>query len=220
MLVVKQSTIQDNGLGLFATKQIKANQIISEFIGKLFSPGNKSNTNSKNIIHFSDGYTLYSDSDCQASFANDCLMFPTGNRKLVYSLGLTESFYQKNPNAKQNATIRLNEANGQHRAYLFSLTDIQEGDEIFCHHGFQHHFEKESAYIGFRHEDYIEKNGFPANIHLFPAFDKYIKTFYPYLKKWSAKKSGDGHLIMIDCGTYTVYQMLPDYSKLFTKVAR
>jgi hypothetical protein len=178
-IYTKKSTISGIGNGLFANRDFKRKEIIVEFTGKLIPQKNVKD--SRSSIIFTDGMVLDCPRDDLASFSNDCIKFPTKQRKLVNSLFKNKPFYKKYPNAIHNAILKLDEENGQHKAYLKAICDIKKDEEIFQHYGFHQWFCKELTTIGFLPEKFIERCGFPIPhiVYYSPAFKEYVKEFYP-----------------------------------------
>lgn len=218
-MFTKISTIKDGGNGLFTKDQIKKGAVIAEFRGELVAPNVKKQGNNRSIVYFNDGYRLYCDEDDLASFANDCVEFPTVRRKLMKTLRTCEPFYQKHEYANLNAEIILRESDGQHKAFLVAAMDIKRNEEIFCHYGFIYWFFKEATELGFLEEKEIDMKGFPENLHTYVAFDKYIKTFYPDVKKWTAVKIFGKYLVTVKFkGKGRLYINMPNCKERFTRV--
>ncbi len=172
----KISTNSSLGNGLFAKRDIKAGEQFAEFIGTLYEP-NQRTGNNRSTIRFSDGYLLSCDQHDLASFANDCIDFPTERRKLLSTLNLSKPFYHKYLNTIQNSEILLDDET--HRAYLIALTDIKKDEECWIHYGFLYWFDQEKS-KGFLQEDDESKEKFPdVKIFKYPAFESYLKEFYP-----------------------------------------
>ncbi len=208
---VKESTISNIGKGLFATANIPTGSIIVEYKGRLKQPGNILNDNRSNI-HFSDNRILECPKTDLASFANDAVCFDGERRQLLSTLKSTEPFYKKHLRATINANLKIN--NNLHRAFLIATTNIKSGDEIFCHYGFPYWFKQELGTIGFLQEDEIDQKGFPKNIFTYPAFESYIKEFYPDSIKFEIKPYKDFYDIIIHTkdGQYILIPM-EDYTE-------
>jgi hypothetical protein len=180
----KPSTVSNFGTGLFATTEIKKGSIIVEFKGKLRQSDTESTDNKKNI-YFNDGSILECHANDLASSANDVINFTYTRRKLLESLRSDKPFYEKHPNTKINAGIKLNDK--LHRAFLIAEDNITIGEEIFCHYGFDYWFTIEMTFVGFNQEN--EK--FPEKIYQYPSFMAYIKNLYPKYIKHEIKLIGD-----------------------------
>lgn len=190
----KQSTLPNSGKGLFAKVPIKKGSIIIEFKGTLRVPGENLNSMRSNI-YFNDEYILECDSNDLASYCNDGINFHTQPRKLIEALKSNKPFYEKHSMATINAKISLNET---HRASLVSTEDIDVGEEIFCHYGFEYWFKMEMIKVGFLLEEEIEQNGFPEKIFEYPAFTSYVHEFYPDNTGIEIKPYKDFYDVVID----------------------
>ena len=214
---VATSTIPDSGQGLFATVPITKGSVIAEFKGKLLKPDQQIGSN-RSLIRFADDWYLECNSTDLASFANDPVQFmPNGRRKLYKSLEADQSFYHIHPVAKINSKIKLNEQ--RHRAFLVATTDIKPLEEIFCHYGFQYWFMKEFC-SGFLFETKMNTDGFPKQIHNYPAFKLYVATFYPGSSEYTATEYESGETDIIISYPQTAYQTvlrLGDYAGMMRK---
>lgn len=212
---IKASSIPDSGKGLFALKNFKKGQIILQFTGKLHKMGEHCN-NGRSNIYFNDGFYLQCYSNDKASFANDPIKFELKRRKLMESLKSPDPLYKCHQNAKVNAEIKIND--NLHKAFLLASTDIDIGEEIFCHYGFNYWFTKELC-LGFLGEDEIEKNGFPENIFKYPAFANYLKEFYPSHKNYTIDQFNENEFIItIFFDNDMIINMpLPNYKKKIIK---
>lgn len=196
---VKESTIPNIGKGLFAKRNIKSDMIIVKFTGKLRMPHEKI-LSSRSNIYFVDGYVLECPISDLASFANDAIDFIKESRQLIKALQSTDPFYKKNNNTQINSYIKTNSK--LHQAYLVSIRDIKENEEIFCHYGFQYWFKKEITEIGFLQEIEIEQNGFPEKIFKYPAFVNYLYEFYPKNIRFEIKQFKNMYVVIIYFDNY------------------
>jgi hypothetical protein len=205
------STIPKCGTGLFAMTDIKKDSIIVEFKGKLRKPYEKLNSNRSNI-YFNDESILKCPVNDLASYAQDAINFTGTRRFLMKALHSDIPFYEKHPNAKINAAIQLKDK--LHRAFLIAEDDIINGEEIFCHYGFDYWFKREIGTIGFLQEDEIEEFGFPKKIYEHPGFLSYIKNFYPRYVRHEVKKFGNGRDFIIHLDNKQVIIMpMPNYAR-------
>ncbi|AYV81006.1 MAG: SET domain protein [Harvfovirus sp.] len=194
LVYVKESGIPKVGVGLFASKEIKAGEIICEYKGKIIHPKTKNNKKTRVVIPFSQGYKLHCFDDDIASYANDCVDFPKAPRKLMENLDLVEPFYKKYPGAKVNASIDLKQDVLPFRAFLIAYLDIAKDEEIFVHYGFAFWFQIE-ANRGFIIEKELQEKGFPENLTIYPAFQNYVKEFFP--EQISIEVSKDNRLVTV-----------------------
>lgn len=216
-VIVRQSSIENIGNGLFATEAISKGSIISEFRGKLLKPTDNVD-NLKSLIRFGNGYYLECYADNVASSANDPIQFPSTRRKLYETLNKTEPFYHLNPKAKLNSYIKLNE--NKYRAFLVATTDIKKDEEVFCHYGFSCWFMLEFT-NGFIFEDQMDKEGFPSDLYTYPAFKLYINEFYPTFSKYKVESdtaTGETTIIIsYPNSAQTTVIVLANYAKLLRK---
>ena len=216
-VIVKDSTVPNIGKGLFAKINIAKDSVIAEFKGKLRKPKEKL-TSGRSNIYFSDEYILECGTNDQASFANDAINFTKTPRKLMKSLESSMPFYTKYDNAIINASIKLN--NNLHRAFLMASDDIKAGEEIFCHYGFPYWFVQEITTVGFLQENEIDKNGFPNNIFEYPAFESYLKNFYPKYTHFEVNPFRDGHDVILHFNDgYKNLITMNNYSNKISKVS-
>jgi len=186
---IRKSNIPDAGFGLFAKHDIHANTPIVYFKGKVFSrdamaklPLNKS------VIDLDDNTCLYCDEDCLASYANDCVVFPTESRDLIKALECDAPFYDMHANVLCNAELTVYKTTKYH-ALLVSKCDIKAGDEICIHYGFSYWFICEFNRGGFiTHNEEL-----PDNIGHYPAFKAYLSKFYKGVVKYHVYPFEDGN---------------------------
>lgn len=215
----KNSNIPNSGKGLFAKKYIKKGETIVEYTGSLKKLSAKTNSN-RSLIYFEDGFILECPNDDLASFANDAINFNRQRRKLMAALKSNKPFYRIHTNARVNAELKTNVIS--HRAFLIAYENIEVGEEIFCHYGFDYWFRTEIQFIGFLEEDEIETNGFPEKIFEYPAFNSYVKEFYPKTTHVEISEIPDKDKFMV-----TIYQnddthiplTLKNYAKCISRIA-
>jgi hypothetical protein len=213
----KKSSVPSFGKGLFAQVDINKGSIIVEFRGKLRRPHDKVSSSRSNI-YFNDGHKLECPPTDLASFANDAINFTGNRRKLMECLKSSTPFYEKHPNTKINAAIKLND--NLHRAFLIAEEDIKIGDEIFCHYGFMYWFRTELTTVGFLEEEEIEKHGFPEKIFEYPAFLSYVKEFYPGYVKHSVMTYDDTYIFVVHLKNgFKVSMPMENFSRIISRVS-
>jgi len=161
----------------------------TEGFGKSFSSGGKEDSDNTPQTEGSDNdeYILECYDNNLASFANDIIIYPTIKRSLTEILQTNEPFYEKYPDTKINSKIVIN--NNQHNVFLMAVTDINPGEEIFCHYGFSYWFSLE-----------FSNNTLSRKIYECTAFENYIKEFYPTCTGYSI---GDDLIIDFNDGSKT-----------------
>lgn len=211
-MYVDKSTIPNAGLGLFASSIITKNSIIAEFTGKIYTNNADINIyDTRSNIMFNDGYIMVCCDMDLASYANDAIIFPENRRCLMKALESHQPFYDLHQNCIINAAIILD--NKLHKAYLTAKHDIHKNQEIFVHYGFSYWFHKEITTLGFNYESEIDLYGFPKNIHEYPAFLSYMKTFYGDYSYHHVSQYINHHKITIYHGDSTTLLYLKDYSQ-------
>lgn len=213
---VDKSTIPTIGNGLFANKNIKKGSVIANFKGKLRKPGKHINNHRSNIS-FDDKYILDCAENDLASYANDIINFTKTRRKLMETLRRNEPFYKKHPNSKINSEIRID--NDLHKAWLVATDNILIDEEIFCHYSFCYWFCIEISQIGFLQEDEIEQNGFPEKIFEYPAFNQYIKEFYPKMIDLEIIQDENSYNVVVHIKNKgNIILQMPNYAKKISKI--
>ncbi|GIW65978.1 MAG: SET domain-containing protein-lysine N-methyltransferase [Candidatus Parcubacteria bacterium] len=107
-LEVKKS---NNGLGLFAKKDFKKNDIILEFIGKIISRDHFNKIKSKKIKKIIDDYSIQID--------EDIFIVGTGKNKKIYDDFINHS-------CDPNSYVYIN----GNKVILIALKNIKQGEEI------------------------------------------------------------------------------------------
>lgn len=135
MLEVKQSNIEGAGLGVFATKDIDENTLLTEYYGFIYNDLSAPTDQSSAVLYL-DGYTTIGDTSTHAS--SQCGQMINDYIRITYSSTLTPSNLV---NAVQNYELesskRANTApvaqSSKH--YVKSITCINQGEELYMSYG-------------------------------------------------------------------------------------
>lgn len=135
-VIVKTSTIPNAGLGLFASKNFKKNELITEYDGKIIdkkTAKQKQRDNPSSTFHFValslgnsviDGIKIPIPNRGGASFANDSINNPPYNSKFFRTTKVMPDLADQ-----RSGNLELT------RLFLKALRDIAKGEEIFVDYG-------------------------------------------------------------------------------------
>jgi len=173
---VKQSTIPNIGMGLFANCNIKKGETICSYTGKIKNRNDANVGNVRSNIYFDDGYRLLCHPDDPASFANDAIRFPTKKRDLFNILHGGDPFYIFHKNKQINAHIFI--ITHRHKALLIAENDIAQDEEVFVHYGFNYWFVQEKKNMIIELCNTSPRFVTTEQLYKSKSFEKYTKLFY------------------------------------------
>lgn len=182
---VKESMIPGIGKGLFAKREIKRGEVIAYFTGTVKRLTDHAKDQRSNIF-LGNGLVLECDSDNEATFCNDLILFPREKRELASLIESDEPIYTKLPGSQISAELTTEQLPDGKYVFLKAVNDIEPDSEIFCHYGFGFWFVSEikRGFLVNREKEAYEPL---KNIHRLPSFMSYVSEFYPGYTRMETK---------------------------------
>ena len=142
-VIIKKSSIPGAGMGVFASKNIKKDSIITEYKGKIYKNSNEQKLKNINKIELDEytlnlgnGKSIIGDKNCRnvnscAQLINDRAILDNP-QKLIYE--------NANKYIKSIENVNCEFVTISGKTYAKAVKDIKKGEELFIHYGYNYWF--------------------------------------------------------------------------------